>query len=228
MFDQLLSWHVRSSQHRGLTVGLQPANPRDWRSRSQAIRSVTLLRNLIHLATTVVALGSVALVSLQGIELSAGQGNWTPGAQHDGLRLPPGMIGQLKRLDDARRSLAVDEMTVLATIVEAHSMHEEHYPGRRNEFGPIDQMLKPVADLYSMDVLPLEDPWGQPYLYWTDGHEYIIVSYGSDRRSASAYGDEIRSTENGHRGTLCPRSSDDLMWVNGMICQRASSADPDR
>ena len=87
-----------------------------------------------------------------------------------------------------------------------------------------DQVLVfPALDL--LDKLPRKDPWGEDYLYWSDGLDYLIVSTSRDKRPDLDYPAFIvaRDKRDWLKSELCGgRSAQfdaDLVWVDGGFCQ---------
>lgn len=69
------------------------------------------------------------------------------------------------------------DMRSINEAVEAYHVDFNTYsPGKST----VEEIRKHIG-LY-MDDLPLEDGWGNNYLYWSDGlTSYTIISFGKDR-----------------------------------------------
>ncbi|AGC44209.1 hypothetical protein MYSTI_02893 [Myxococcus stipitatus DSM 14675] len=76
------------------------------------------------------------------------------------------------------RTLAPDQRRARDAIrrmegkFKAHQRLMGRFPSREEGF-------QPLIDAKLMDGVPL-DPWGNPYVYWTDGKSGAVVSYGAD------------------------------------------------
>ena len=46
-----------------------------------------------------------------------------------------------------------------------------------------------------LDIVPM-DPWGRPYIYLSDGHRYLIASYGADGKRGGRGKDEDAEIRN--------------------------------
>lgn len=103
--------------------------------------------------------------------------------------------GQVDRVftDVEMMRQAVAEIRILATAFEAFAVDQNLYPVPATVRG--DE--RRVADLPFWDVhelseilkiysrsLPKRDPWGTPYLFWSDGKHYMLICLGADREIA--------------------------------------------
>lgn len=86
--------------------------------------------------------------------------------------------------DKAKHEAARTQVKALADAVQLFKLDNGRYPS--NGEGLAALMPPPPGDLprYNPDGymgdLPREDPWGHPYTYTTDGHHFLVVSYGAD------------------------------------------------
>lgn len=91
----------------------------------------------------------------------------------------------------------------LGEAVVGYKLAHGSYPEPFNQLIPVmDLGLALGAD---GDGYPHLDPWGQPILYWSDGVDYALVSYGADTMPDQEYADL----------TAEQFTADDLVWVNG-------------
>lgn len=73
------------------------------------------------------------------------------------------------------------DMRSIGTAVESFAIDEDLYPEQSRDLLPVSLIVHSLQPLYIKE-LPLLDPWGEPFLYWCNGTEYIIVSTGEDGR----------------------------------------------
>jgi general secretion pathway protein G len=91
----------------------------------------------------------------------------------------------LGRAEDARRTKAVADMKSVAQALELYRLDSGAYPTteqgldaliHKPDRPPIPRAWKPEGYL---DRVPL-DPWGNAYVYVTDGARFRLKSYGAD------------------------------------------------
>jgi general secretion pathway protein G len=91
----------------------------------------------------------------------------------------PKIIG---RTDEARRTKALADIKGIEEAMHLFKLDNGFYP--TTDQGLQALVTRPSnarnysADGY-LDKLPV-DPWGNPYVYFSDGQNYIIKSYGAD------------------------------------------------
>jgi len=91
----------------------------------------------------------------------------------------PKIIG---RTDEARRTKALADIKGIEEALHLFKLDNGYYPTTAEGLAGLVQ--KPAnaknwnPDGY-LDKLPV-DPWGNNYVYFSDGQEYIVKSYGSD------------------------------------------------
>ncbi|HEX7406203.1 MAG TPA: type II secretion system major pseudopilin GspG [Candidatus Binatia bacterium] len=91
----------------------------------------------------------------------------------------PKIIG---RTDEARRTKALADIKGIEEAMNLFKLDNGFYP--TTDQGLQALVTRPSnarnysADGY-LDKLPI-DPWGNPYVYFSDGQNYIIKSYGAD------------------------------------------------
>ena len=91
----------------------------------------------------------------------------------------PKIIG---RTDEARRTKALADIKGIEEALHLFKLDNGFYP--TTDQGIQALVTRPSnaknysADGY-LDKLPV-DPWGNPYVYFSDGQNYIVKSYGAD------------------------------------------------
>lgn len=91
----------------------------------------------------------------------------------------PKIIG---RTDEARRTKALADVKGIEEALHLFKLDNGFYP--TTDQGLQALITRPSnARNYSpdgyLDKLPV-DPWGNPYVYFSDGQNYIVKSYGAD------------------------------------------------
>jgi general secretion pathway protein G len=91
----------------------------------------------------------------------------------------PKIIG---RTDEARRTKALADVKGIEEALHLFKLDNGFYP--TTDQGLQALVTRPSnARNYSpdgyLDKLPI-DPWGNPYVYFSDGQDYIVKSYGGD------------------------------------------------
>ncbi len=78
------------------------------------------------------------------------------------------------------------EMTILQVILEDFAGTHEVFP-TRNDAAYLVETVKELRELLPAGRIPRNDPWGRPYLYWSDGATFMLISYGPDREPDTIY-----------------------------------------
>ncbi len=78
------------------------------------------------------------------------------------------------------------EMTILKVILEDFSGTHEVFP-TRNDGAYQVETVKEFRELLPAGRVPRNDPWGSPYLYFSDGATFVLISYGPDREPDTIY-----------------------------------------
>ena len=119
---------------------------------------------------------------------------------------------------------AMHEIRYLAAAVESYAVDQNSYPvsgvGVMKSAG-----LMPILQPSYMRRVPKADPWGEPYLYWSNGGYYVIVCQGGDRRGETAYDQSLRTMgrDRPYLGSLCTGATTgtapDIIYSQGQFCQ---------
>jgi hypothetical protein len=103
------------------------------------------------------------------------------------------------------------DMRSLGTCVEAYKIDNGACPGPTPGHVDAAWMRELVEPIY-IRTLPLEDAWGNPFVYWCDGEHYRIASLGLD-------GNQDRPFEEIARGTATQQFISDIVFVDGEFVQ---------
>jgi len=106
------------------------------------------------------------------------ESGWVSGAQHSG---GDETYTRLKQRDTARSIIEA------RSVLEAYSVEEFGYP-ERSDWTNFDFVAPTISkhpvlstySAYSLQRIPVNDAWGRPFHYWSDGGSYLQVSAGPD------------------------------------------------
>jgi general secretion pathway protein G len=91
----------------------------------------------------------------------------------------PKIIG---RTDEARRTKAAADIKAIEEALNLFKLDNGFYPSSGDGLNALVQCPASAkncnADGY-LDKMPV-DPWGNPYAYFSDGHQVVIKCYGAD------------------------------------------------
>lgn len=117
-----------------------------------------------------------------------------------------------------KQKRAMAEMKQIATACEYYSTDYGTYPdtGRPTEafYGFVNaEKLKPFLMPAYTKSLPVNDPWGHPYLYGInqDGKQYVVICTGSDGEN------KLETIPDQPRKTSC--FEDEIVYENGNFMQ---------
>lgn len=115
---------------------------------------------------------------------------------------------------------AMTELRTTGTACESFAVDNNRYPG---PVEPIDMVATIEPDLVDygryLRVLQKLDPWGNPYMFWSDSTHYALVSFGVDGVPDHPYSTWSRSDfESLHAGPTTVFGAD-LIFANGVFVQ---------
>jgi general secretion pathway protein G len=88
-------------------------------------------------------------------------------------------VNVLGRMDTANVTAAQAQIRNLKTAVIGYKLQHKKFPQRLEELVGGDN---PILDAKEIP----KDPWGNPYQYSVDGHNFKILSYGADGRAGGS------------------------------------------
>jgi hypothetical protein len=104
---------------------------------------------------------------------------WAGTDPDDDLLIANGLAyrGPSSQSELVRRAMA--EIRSAGTACESFAVDNNNYPG---PVAPIDALSSIETDLSPIyiRVLPILDPWGHPYRFWSNTRAYALLSYGVD------------------------------------------------
>jgi len=113
---------------------------------------------------------------------------------------------------------AMRELRSMGTACESFAVDNNVYPG---PVQPIDSVgrIETVVEPWYIRVLPIIDPWGNPYLFWSDTTHYAIVSYGPDGMPDYPYASWSRTEFVALHTGPTARFGQDLVFASGAFVQ---------
>ena len=113
---------------------------------------------------------------------------------------------------------AMGELRSLGTACESFAVDNNLYPGPVQPIDVVDR-IETVVEPWYIRALPKVDPWGNPYLFWSDTTHYALVSYGADGIPDYTYSTWGRTEfEALHTGPTT-RFGQDLVFASGAFVQ---------
>jgi hypothetical protein len=120
---------------------------------------------------------------------------------------------------DAQKVAAADVRTI-ADAIQRFAVAQNFYPEPRDRVVTVDELEKNLVPSY-LAALPLFDPWGRPYHYWTNGEHYLVGS-GGPEDAVDRWSDEITTNPRGASAALnalCSSpASAAVLLVDGGFC----------
>ena len=124
------------------------------------------------------------------------------------LVICPTRICRLERLGGQKRTMA--DLRSIATAIEAHAVDHGAYP-KTDGYVAVAFVRSQVEPFY-IRALPLADAWGNPFLYWSDGAHYRVVSNGWDGVADRPYDAVVA-------GTRTDTFASDIVFGDGQFLQ---------
>jgi hypothetical protein len=135
---------------------------------------------------------------------------------------PETPAGKLASLDADRRVIAHKEIWLVAVALEAYAVDHNAYPVLGPEPVSTGGLARFLAPTY-LPAVPTKDPWCSGYVYWSNGTDYIIVSYSSDAASDFSYSQLAKQGYHLFNAGVCTGSSEapgaDIVFADGMFCR---------
>jgi hypothetical protein len=143
---------------------------------------------------------------------------WAGTDPNDDLLILNGIAyrGPSSQTETVRRAMA--ELRSAGTACESFAVDNNLYPG---PVTPIDQLVTVASLLQPIYIrqLPVMDPWGHPYLFWSNTVSYALVSFGVDGLPDYQYASwgqpQFEAVTAGASSLIGP----DVIFVNGQFRQ---------
>jgi general secretion pathway protein G len=124
----------------------------------------------------------------------------------------PNMLNAINR---GRQKRTMADMRTVATAIEAYNVDNNVYPGPTDGWVGVDTLNQDLVPDY-LSSLPVNDGWDHPFLFWSDGSSYRLVSPGKDGETSRDWLGEVESEET-------TDFSADIVYGDGMFMVWPSS-----
>jgi hypothetical protein len=159
-----------------------------------------LLAPLLDPETMAVGLGSTSTAVAGGARTTSFGPPWMSGpAVSGGLLAALAVPGLLAAAEGGRARDSLADIRSIAVACEGFSTHARRYPGPTDGWVAVDELAVFLEPIY-IASLPRTDAWDHPFLYWSDGASYRILSTGADGqmdRDWSSVAEPLRSAGQG-------------------------------
>jgi len=118
--------------------------------------------------------------------------------------------------DRRRQEVTMADVRSIGTSTEAFAVDNDVYPGPTAGIATIEVVRDQLEPVY-IRTLPTTDAWGNPYLFWSDGGHYVIISLGSDGVEDVAY--DATDPTSGLKGGAARRYESDIVFSDGQFHQ---------
>lgn len=122
--------------------------------------------------------------------------------------------------DRFRTNKAKETLVAILSVANTLDLSlAEHYSLPSTPRGLVSlASVRHSVTVHSPRYFPDRDAWGRELLYWSDGYDYMIVSYGADRQPDYDY-DQPVPYDSVRRGTVTRVPQQDIVVVGGEIWQ---------
>ena len=117
------------------------------------------------------------------------------------------------------------DMRVLAAAIDAYATDNKFYPSSDRQLLS-DERLGAILGSSYLPAKPQLDPWGNPYLYWSNHHEYFLLGTGGDGQQDMDYLAALGETQEARIVTLAslceradPAPGADIVYTGGRFCK---------
>ncbi|MDH3627184.1 MAG: type II secretion system protein GspG [Acidobacteriota bacterium] len=129
------------------------------------------------------------------------------------------VYGPMTDLDRIKRSMS--DLRSIGTAIESFSIDENVYPTQDSGLAPVTTIEADLEPTY-IRTLPQVDGWGQPYLFWSDGSQYTVLSMGADGILDPHTRSGIPGAQARGGATTDPNA--DIIFANGQFTQWPAGA----
>ncbi len=125
--------------------------------------------------------------------------------------------GKFVNTNLAKQKVTQRSILVASEFIEMYADERFAYPGPTDGLVPLQKIRHLLSPL--PEHLPIRDAWGHVLHYWSNGDNYMIVSFGADNDPEYAYEEGEVPYEAVVRGTLTQNPDQDIVLVCAEIWQ---------
>jgi type II secretory pathway pseudopilin PulG len=133
----------------------------------------------------------------------------TGGAGSVGILSAIAVPNLLNAVQRGKQKRTMSDMRSVGVAVESFIVDNGKAPGPTTGYVPVEQMKAKLQPTY-IKLLPTQDAWGDPLLYWSNEQEYIVRSDGKDGRQDEEYGEKIEPGATN-------KFTNDIIYSNGQF-----------
>jgi hypothetical protein len=128
--------------------------------------------------------------------------------------------------DDSDRHAQVrtcEDIRALAAAIEAYAIDNNIYPGSDRQLFSNERLAGMLES--DLEKAPHLDPWGNPYLYWSNHREYLLLGTGRDGQPDKDYAASLVETQETKAtlASICdhadPAPGADVVYSGGRFCK---------
>jgi general secretion pathway protein G len=120
-------------------------------------------------------------------------------------------------LRQSQKRTMADARTI-GTAIESYSIDNNVYPWQARGLLEVAAVETELAPVY-VRTLPHSDAWGNPFLYWSDGTSYLVVSSGADGLLDRSYLVDAGGIDESAFTGEFDDPNNDIVFANGQFTQ---------
>ena len=117
-----------------------------------------------------------------------------------------------------------EDLRTLAAAIDAYSIESNFFPSSDRVLLPSDRLAPLLGTRHAPEANPL-DPWGNPYLYWSNRKAFLLIGTGfdgqPDKNYVAALAEDLDATD--ALANLCskadPAPGADVVFAAGQFCK---------
>ncbi len=118
------------------------------------------------------------------------------------------LLDHVQGIAESKHRVATAEIRLISLTISHYAADTDDWPGPTPGVVRLSYLEKYFVPKY-LEKLPGDDPWGNPYLFWSDSNSLLIVSFGSDGEPDVDYNDVVGHAAEEIEKTVCHGPSGD-------------------
>jgi len=118
----------------------------------------------------------------------------------------------------SRQRQTMADLRSVGTAVESYSIDNYFYPLQMDGLKGLETVEEALEPVY-IRILPMLDAWDNPFLYWSDETQYVIVSPGADGILDPVWDDGAGALREIEFAGECDHENADIVFANGQFAQ---------